>query len=279
MTKITEIKTIDIIVFPDWCGGNFVGNYYIDPVTLTKEYFNTFASEELAAKWVERAREIETDESRLLVHIHEGKGNTSTYPHLQDYVKLIEDILNPTGRFIEESGYNLEESLEVSLADRVKRNGLTIHPDVKVYGYGHHRGDCVPDYGAKATVSLGLNESRFEEIRELGVGDKVYDMLDIIKEENPTLYWHYSEEHIDQIRARKDWQAVGLIMDAPRYLFIYCTKDQVRKAAKSASSVEEFEKLIGGHFKGFSYLDDYFAMRDKHNIKDEVNSIEYKLFN
>jgi len=263
-TATTEIKTIDIVVFPDWCGGTFAGSYYVDPITLKEDYFNTFASEELAGKWVERAKEIETDESRLLIHLHEGEGNTSTRPHLIAYVDLIRQLLNPKKRLIEANAYHLKSS--DPLVDLVKEKSLSFHSEIKVYGYGHHKNDCVPKYGKQATISLSLEESRFEELTEICVGDKVIDRLDIVRQENPEVFWHYSEEHIDQLRAIKEWGAVKLVMDAPKYLFIYCTADQVRAAAKQADSVKQFENLIGGHFKGFDYVKDYFEMCRKHNI-------------
>ncbi|MBT4541123.1 hypothetical protein HOC35_06425 [Candidatus Woesearchaeota archaeon] len=284
MTKTTEtdnveIRTIDVVVFPDWCGGTF--SRYYDPVTFEKKNFNTFGSEELAEKWVKRAKEIQADPSRLLIHLHEGKGNTSTRPFLQDYVKLIESITENNERFIEVNGYRLRDGLKTSLGEIVKQKELIYHPEVKVFGYGHHMWDCVPDYGTRATVSLGLDESRFYEENEMCVGDKTWNSSLVIAEENPALFEYYSYENWKQHWDAHNMDEAVKLNDAMRYLLIYCNLDQIRAAARQADSVEQFEDLIGGHFKGFNFSDDFERICDeksKHDKRERLRELSRRFY-
>lgn len=254
------IKLIDLVVFPDYCGGVFTGNAYIEPKTGEKKYFNTFASKELVERWEERVGEVRDNPTRMLIHLRDAE-NTSGIDYLTNFTRSLDVNLGPTGRYIAVNGHNVEN---VNLRQRIQEGVLVLANDIRVVGYGHHRGDCVSERGRKVTQSLGLDESLFEELENLSVGDMVLDRLDIVRQENPQVFLYYSDEHVEQLRGQEDFKAVRMIFDARKYLFVYCSAEQVREAARLAKSVEDFEARIGGNFKGFNFLDDYLGLCGKH---------------
>ncbi|MBS3165892.1 hypothetical protein J4444_02100 [Candidatus Woesearchaeota archaeon] len=251
-----DIHLIDLLVFPDYCGGIFTGNAYIEPETGIKKHFNTFASEELVREWEKRTEEARSDPNRMVIHLLDAN-NTSGIDYLINFARSLDDKLKPSGRYIAVNGHTVESE---DLRRRTQELGLVLAADVKVVGYGHHRGDCVPQQGRKAMISLGLNVTLFEELTDLSVGDMLLDRLDIVRKENPAVFFHYSDEYVDQLRTKKDFKSVGAIYSARKYLFVYCTAEQVREAAKQASGIEDFESKIGGTFRGFNFLDDYIAL-------------------
>ncbi len=252
--KQMEIEQVDIIVFPDWCGGDYF-EQYLDPHSGEKKYFNTFATPELADKWKKRADEISRDERRLLIHIHEEQ-NTSGRSYLIDYVNFIRKTLIATNQLMEINGYFLDEQL----ATATKENPIHLSLQPRIVGYGHHRGCCVPEYGRKTTSLLGLDTDLFVEKTELCVGDDLEDRMELFYTANPTIFQHYSDERLNQLRKQKAWDETKTIIDARKYLFVYCTATQVQEAAKAATSIEDFEDKIGGKFKGFDFLQDYLML-------------------
>ncbi len=257
-----QIEQVDIIVFPDWCGGDYF-EPYLDPHSGEKKYFNTFATPELAGKWKVRAEEMSQDERRLLIHIHEGEQNTSGRSHLIDYVKSIKETLIPTNQLMEVNGYFLDEQLIMA----TKRNPINFLPQPRIVGYGHHRGCCVPEYGRKATSLFGFNADLFVEEIELSVGDNLEERMELLQAANPVIYQHYSEERLEQLKKKSAWDEVKALVDARKYLLVYCTTTQVQEVAKTSPSVEEFEDKIGGKFKGFDFLQDYLGLCRKWKVK------------
>jgi hypothetical protein len=257
---MAEITLIDLVIFPDYCGGTFSGNYYVDPSTREKKYFNTFATEELVERWLQRAREACDDPTRMLIHLRDAT-NSSGFKYLVDFATFLDTVLPQTGRYFVFNGHRIDNE---DLRQRIQEKGLVLATDVCVVGYGHHRGDCVPKIGKQATRQLGLDESLFQELSDLSVGDKLMDRLDVIRQENPALYFHYSDAYIKQLRETRNSRAIIEIFNARKYLFVYCTEEQVREAARSATSKEEFEARIGGQFKGFNFIEDYFRLCDLH---------------
>lgn len=262
-TIMVTITSIDIAVFPDYCGGTFTGNAYIDPNTGKLDYFNTFASEELVAEWRKRAEEVPADPQRMLIHARDAE-NSSARPYLEQFAQFLDDLLEPTGRYLTFNGHRVEHE---PLRQRLAEKGLVLAEGVVVVGYGHHRGDCVSRFGREVTKQLGLDEKLFQELPELSVGDKLLDRLDIVRRENPVVFSHYSDEHCAQLRAQRNFGAVGGILDARKYLFVYCTAEQVRIAARGATSVEDFETRIGGKFRGFKFFDDYLALCRQYGVR------------
>ncbi len=250
-----QIEQVDIVVFPNWCGGDYF-EPYLDPQSGEKKYFNTFATPELADAWKTRAVEISKDERRLLIHIHEGEQNTSGRSHLIDYVDFIRKTLIPTNQLMEVNGYFLDEQV----AHAIKEKPIHLSPHPKIVGYGHHRGCCVPEYGRKATSLFGFNADLFVEEIEISVGDNLEERMELLQAANPVIYQHYSEERLEQLKKQRAWDEVKALVDARKYLLVYCTAARVQEAAKTSPSIEDFEDSIGGRFKEFDFLKDYLKL-------------------
>lgn len=256
-----KINLIDAQIYPDFSGGLFAGNAYIDPASHEKKYLNTFAAPELAKQWQARVLEIVKDVRRAVIHVSEGN-SSSGIDYLQAYVKFLRQSLTGTNRLIETSSCDLN-----NLSETITNRGLELDPEVKIIGYGHHRGDCVPSVGKEIAEKLGLDESRFTELEDLSVGDMVMDRLEIIKKINLNLYYFYSDKYIDVLRGQKKWTDIERIKSQHKYLFIYCSAEQVTEAARTATTIEEFENLIGENFTTFDFIEDYIAACEKYGIK------------
>ena len=170
-----KINLIDAQIYPDYSGGLWTGNAYIDPVTHEKKHLNTFATPELAEQWKARVLEIVGDVRRAVIHVNEGN-SSSGIDYLQAYVKFLRQSLAGTNRLIE-TGSSALDNLSRTIAGR----GLELDSEVQIVGYGHHKGDCVPSVGKEITKKLDLDESRFTELEDLSVGDMVMDRLEIVK--------------------------------------------------------------------------------------------------
>ncbi|GEM_PF-6432954 len=250
---MSEISLVDVQVYPDYSGGIYLP--YIHPQTFEEGYFNTFADITLVEQWKTRVLAIREDTRRLLVHVHEGTNCSSGRDYLEEYVRFLRAKLEGP-RLID-----IHHAQIGQLHDMVKERALVV-ANAKVEAYGHHRNDCVPIEGKKVVDGLDLPPDSFTEIEELSVGDILVDRLDIIKSVNPRLYYYFSDEHMDELRGKKDFKQVGLILDQIKYLFLYCTPEGILDAAQRAGSIQEFADIIGGNFAAFNFLKDYFRLRD-----------------
>jgi len=188
-----QISKIDILVYPAWTGGeSWVESDY------GKKYRVVWASKAKRARWMEYAKAIARDPSRLLIAIHDPNGRLEDYlwdeNHWQgkqlevarfalrefpERFYLVDDYL------VRYSCYSSPKNPRY-LSDLIRPNHDIPDP-VGNSAYGHHLDDCVIEVGKDVMKSLGLEKTKLNQDEKASVGVASQIFLKIINKYNPNI--------------------------------------------------------------------------------------------
>lgn len=172
------IQRVDVQVYPIWMGGSVGCIEREHPLTGRKITFGHWASEAMKRKWENRLNEMVNDKNSILVVVSDSgtskwyvKNKNESY----EYNKKMKEMFGKRCIVVEEYTvqfnklFHKEKFKESTLKCLLNARGYDVYGDTQVYGYGHHRGDCVPDIGREATKSLELPIDNFHALHDLSV--------------------------------------------------------------------------------------------------------------